>query len=136
MAVQPVNPFVLKDVNFNVADDDFAAHVSQVEFTPTASAINWKGLTPSAVFSDVTTATWVCTLAFAQDWSATGLSTYLYNNEGKTVEVAFRPKNGVGPSFTADVIITPGAIGGTVDTVAIGTVSLGVKGRPELVPAV
>lgn len=134
MVAVPVNPFVLKDVLFNVAEDDYAAHVSQVEMTPASSAVTWKGLSPEAMFTDVTTATWVCTLSFAQDWSTTGLSTYLFNNEGKTVAVEFKPKNSTGPTFTANVIITPGAIGGTVDAVAVGTVSLGMSGRPVLVP--
>lgn len=133
MVVQAVNPFVLKDVNFIVVADDYAAHVSQVEFVPTAAAITWKGLTPTASFTDVSTATWVCTLAFAQDWSLTGLSAYLFEHEGETVEVQFRPSSGLGPTFSAEVIITPGSIGGTVDAVAVGTVSLGVMGKPELV---
>lgn len=132
MASQPVNPFVLKDVIFEVATDDYAAHVSQVEFTPSASAVTWKGLTPSSVFSDQTTATWACTLSFAQDWAETGLSRYLFDNEGEEVAVTFSPRNATGPSFAADLIITPGAIGGTVDSVATATVTLGCKAKPVI----
>lgn len=135
MASIAVNPFVLKDVVFEVGADDYAAHVSQVEFTPEASTITWKGLTPDATFTDVASATWTCTISYVQDWSATGLSRYLYEHEGDTVAVEFTPVNG-GPAFTADVIIVPGAIGGSVDSFAAGSVTLGVQGRPLLVPAV
>lgn len=127
-----VNPFILKDCLFQVADDNYEAHVSQVEFTPTSSPVTWKGLTPSAVFTFGTNATWVCALAFAQDWNtANSLSRYLFTNEGNEVVVTFEPVAG-GPAVTATLIVTPGAIGGTIDSVAVSTVSLAVKGKPAL----
>lgn len=130
MATPAVSPIVLTDVLLTVGADNYQAHVSQVEFTPTSSNVTWKGLTPAANFTFGTTATWTVTLAYAQDWeTADSLSGYLFDNEGETVSVVFAPKNG-GQAFEADVIITPGAIGGTVDTVAVATVTLGVKGKP------
>ncbi len=136
MAAINVAPFVLKDVLLTVGTDSYEAHVSQVEFTPSASTQTWQGLTPASVHTDMSTATWTCTLAYAQDWeTANSLSRYLYDNEGQTKSVVFRPKSGTGPSFEADIIITPGAIGGTVNSFATATVTLGVKGKPDLVPA-
>lgn len=129
------NPLVLKHVVLEVGADDFAAHVSSVTFTPAASTLSWQGLTPDSTFTDVSKATWTVGLTFAQDWTATtSLSRYLFDNEGETVAMEFKPKSGEGPSFTADVTITPGAIGGDVNTVAVGTVTLGST-RPVLVPA-
>lgn len=135
MAAIAVAPIILKDVSFSVASDDYEAHVSQVEFVPSSSTVNWKGLTPSSVFSFGTNATWVCNLSFAQDWETTNsLSKYLFANEGTEVAVTFEPKSG-GAAFSATLIIAPGSIGGTVDSVAVSTVSLGVKGKPALTPA-
>lgn len=134
MALVAVNPIVLKDVELLFgATDDYAAHVSQVEFTPSASQVTWKGLSPEANFTDTATATWTCTLAYAQDWSEDGLSRFLFEHEGESQPVTFRPVKGGGPSFTATLVITPGAIGGTVDAYAAATVTLGVTGRPQLV---
>ena len=48
--------------------------------------------------------------------------------------MVFTPKNG-GPSFSADVVITPGAIGGAVNAFATTSVTLGCNGKPVLVPA-
>ncbi|MCM3778988.1 hypothetical protein [Microbacterium hydrocarbonoxydans] len=136
MATITVAPFVLKDVLLTVGTDNYEAHVSQVELTPSASTQTWQGLTPTSVHTDMSTATWTCTLAYAQDWeTANSLSVYLFNNEGQTKSVVFRPRSGSGPSFEVDVIVTPGAIGGSVNSFATATVTLGVKGRPELVPA-
>lgn len=138
MAAIAVSPFVLKDVTLQIELDNYEAHVSQVQFDPSSSAVNWKGLTPSSVFSDVSTATWTCTLAYAQDWvTPDSLALYLHEHEGETIDVIFKPRIGTGqPSITAVLIVTPGAIGGTVDQVAVATVTLGVQGKPAIVPAV
>ena len=136
MPIIAVQPIVLKDVVLEIEDDDFAAACSSAVITPTSSAVVFKGLKPDAVFTDVTAATWALALTFAQDWVTAGsLSLYLFNNEGATVEGVLKPQSGVGPSFAVTIIITPGAIGGAVDQVATATVTLGVSGRPVLVPA-
>jgi hypothetical protein len=136
MAVLNVQPLVLKNVELLIGTgtpDDFRKHVSSVAFTPSASTVTWTGLGLNT-FTDVSTATWTCDLTFAQDWaSANSLSRFLYENEGETVPVSFTPKDG-GPAFTANVSITPGAIGGAVGAVSESTVSLG-SDKPVLVPA-
>lgn len=130
-----INPLVLKDVLFRVADDEYQAHCSAVVFTPSSSISTWKGLTPSSVHSAGSAATWTCDLTYAQDWDTEGsLSRYLYEHEGEEVNVEFQPRRGIGPSFTATIIIQPGAIGGQVDTFGETSVSCGSKGRPQLVP--
>ena len=135
MAVIAVKPFVLKDSVFKVEADDYAGHTSAVEFVPSSSPVVWKGLKPASVFTDVASATWVCNVALAQDWDTpNSLSRYLFEHEGEAVEVIFEPASG-GTGFSATLVITPGSIGGTVDGVAVSTVSLGVQGRPVEIPA-
>lgn len=134
MAEITVNPFVLRDVIFNVGTDGYKAHVSNVTFTPSSSVVTWQGLTPTATFSFGTSATWTCDLEYAQDWdTADSLSRYLFENEGEEIAVTFEPVAG-GPGIAATLIVTPGAVGGAVNTVAVATVSLGVKGKPVLDP--
>lgn len=134
MAVAPLTGLSLKDVTLDIDGTDYKYHASAVTFTPASTTISWTGLGNNTI-TDVTTATWTLALTYVQDWSATGLSTYLYNSEGESVPVTFIPRAG-GPSFTAEVVITPGAIGGTVNTFVESTVTLGVNGKPVLVPAV
>jgi hypothetical protein len=131
MTVIGIQPFVMKDCTLKIDSDNYEANVSQVEFVPSTSQVTWKGLTPTAVFTDSGAPTWVCTLAYAQDWESTdSLSQYLMDHANEKVTAVFEPKVG-GASFTADVIIAPGNIGGTVDGVAVGTVTLGVDGAPS-----
>jgi hypothetical protein len=138
MANITVNPLYLKDTTFLVAADNYEAALSSVSFTPASSTATWQGLTPAASFTFATTATWTCTLEYAQDWGTTNsLSQYLFANEGKEVVVKFAPQKGTttAPTFTATVIITPGSVGGAVNSVATASVTLAVKGKPTLAPA-
>jgi len=130
-----VSPFVLKDVTLTLGTDSYEKHVSEVRFTPSASTISWTGLGGNTV-TDVATATWTATLGYVQDWETVdSLSQYLLANEGESVEATFKPKSGSGPSFTATLTVTPGAIGGAVNAYATTQVTLGST-KPVLVPAV
>lgn len=132
MAAVPVVPIVLKDVTLVVEADNFELHVSQVQFDPSVQTQTWKGLSPSAVFTDQSAPTWTCTLGYAQDWSTVNtLSGYLYANQGLVKHVKFTPDvNTPQAAWDADIIISAGPIGGTVDAFQLGTVTLGVQGRP------
>lgn len=132
MADIAVQPILMGDATLTFGADGYQAHVSSAVFTPSSSVVVWKGLTPTAKFSFGASASWTLDLELAQDWAtAAALSRYLFENEGETVAVVFEPVDG-GASVSADIIITPGSIGGAVDTVATSTVSLGVQGKPVL----
>lgn len=139
MAVVPITPapFVLKNVSLIVGPVDtgfeFAKAVDSVTFTPKSSTVTWTGAGGNT-FTDVTTATWECGLSYAQDWdSADSLSHYLHDHEGEQVLCTFKPKTVGTPTVTATLVITPGAIGGTVNQVATASVTLGVTGKPTIV---
>lgn len=140
MAVLDVKPLILKDVELLIGDgstaDDFRKFVSQVEFTPSSSSTSWTGLGGNT-HTDTAVATWTATLRYVQDWESTkSLSRYLYDNEGKTVPVKFKPKAGVGsvtnPTWNAQMVVSPGAVGGQVNAYAETSVTLGLNGRPTI----
>jgi hypothetical protein len=136
MAVIATSAFVLNNCKLTIGTagtaDNYEGSVSAAEFVPSASSVNWKGLTPSSVFTFQTIATWVLNLSFAQDWAtANSLAQFLLANEGSQKTVVLTPLTG-GKSFTAVVNITPGSIGGAVDAVAVGSVALGVIGKPAI----
>lgn len=136
MAAVAVAPFVLKDATLLVGTDNYEAHVSQVSFDPTTSTLTWQGLTPAASFSDVSSPSWACTLAYAQDWKTpNSLSRYLYDHQGETVSATFTTNPGAG-AWAVSLIITPGAVGGQVNAYAVATVTLGVSGQPTFTPPV
>lgn len=136
MALIAISPIVLRDCLFTVAANNYESSVSGVVFTPTTSQVTWNGLTPDATFTFPGVTTWVCTVSYAQDWTtADSLSRYLHEHEGEEVAAVFEPVNG-DPSVTANLVIVPGSIGGNVNEVAVGTVNLGVQGKPVVAPVV
>ncbi len=132
-----VTPRVFKNYRLRIGADNYEQHVSEVSFQPSSSIQTWKGGTPEAVFSDATNATYTCQVVYAQDWETPeSLSLYLMNHEGETIEgVEFHPLGPTGPSFLADLIIVPGAIGGAIDAYGTATVQLGVQGKPTYLPS-
>lgn len=132
MATVEVKPLVMLDVIANISlapsgGDDFSKHLDAVTLTPTASAITWTGLGKNT-FSATQTATWSAVLNYAQDWESDAdesLSRFLFDNEGVTLYITFRPMRNAGTSWTIEATASPGAIGGTVGSVATASVTLG-----------
>ena len=130
MSTIAVKPLILKDVLLTIGagtPDEYQKHCSGVQWVPNAAQQTWQGLTPDSAFTDVANATWAVTLNYVQDWeTANSLSQYLFEHEGETVEMVFTPVKGTGKkTFTANVTITPGAIGGEVNAYATTSVTLG-----------
>lgn len=137
MTTLAVVPLILKDVMLTLGalGDDYRKHVSGVKLTPSSSQTTWKGLGGNS-HTDATVPTWTCQLDYVQDWSsASSLSRYLFEHSGETVPATFQPISGSGPSFTANLSIVPGDIGGQVDAYATTSVTLG-SDQPVLVPGV
>lgn len=134
MAVIAVAPFVLKDALLTIATDNYEKHVSGVIFTPQMTPVTWQGLTPDSAFSDASNPIWTCQMDYAQDWMTTNsLAQYLLTNAGTQKVGVFKPLGATGsgkPIFTATLLIVPGPIGGVVNTVQTGTVTMGVIGQP------
>jgi hypothetical protein len=129
-------PYVARHVSFQLDATEFAAEVSDAQLVPAATVQTWQGLVPASQYSDVGPATWTVNLTFAQDYNeALSLATFLFDNEGSIVPMTFEPQEG-GAAFTADVVITPGLIGGAVNAYAEATVTLGVQGKPTRTPPV
>jgi hypothetical protein len=136
MTTPTVAPFVLKDVTFLVALDNYEAHLSQVQLDPSVQTLAWQGLTPSASFSDTSSPSWAATLAYAQDWKTpNSFSQYLYDHQGETVAATLTTNPGAG-SWAVNLIINPGAVGGQVNAYAVATVTLGISGQPVFTPPV
>lgn len=135
MADIAIDPIVLKNVSLLIPTDNYSTSVSSVTFTPTTSTITWSGLGLNT-YTGSSIATWVCAIEYAQDWKTpNSLSQYLFNNEGNEVNMTFKPELNDGPSFTAPILIVPGAIGGAVNAVSVASVSLPCAEKPSLVPA-
>lgn len=131
-------PLPLNDVVLQVGADNYEASVSKVQLDPTVVNAVWRGMTPSAVIPVVGSITWALTIDYAQDFtSASALANYLFSNAGTTKTIIFKPKKPTttGPTWTVTAVIQPGPIGGELDSIAKGSVTLQVVGQPALTTA-
>lgn len=135
MVVQGIAPLVLKDYVVTIGADDFKKAVSKISLVPSAQTVTWSGGGGTS-FSDTSAATWVANVEYMQDWDSPGsLSRYLFAHEGEKVALAFSPRNGSGPSFTAMATVVPGAVGGDLNAPATTSVTLPLDGKPVLAEA-
>jgi hypothetical protein len=117
-------PFILGASVLTIDGDAYEGQVSGAVFTPSASVTTWTSIS-SVTHSFTSPATWVLDLTLAQDWQdADALARYLHENEGEVVPAVFTPISG-GETVTANITVTPGAIGGGSAGVAESTVQMG-----------
>lgn len=133
MATITPAPMTLANALLVVGADNYEKAVSAVLFEPTTGVLTWKGLTPDAVYTDVSNPEWTCKFGYAQDWeTANSLAQYLLANSGQQKVVVFKPRGATTgkPIFTATVVIAPGPIGGDGNAILDGEVTLAVVGQP------
>lgn len=126
-------PIILNDMVLQIASDNYEASISKAQLDPTTPTQTFRGLTPAAVYPLAGTPVWLFSLEYAQDWETTNsLAQYLMANAGAQKTITMKPKKPIttGATYTFDVIIVPGPIGGSVDTVAVGSAQLPVVGQP------
>lgn len=133
MVAIAVNPLVLKNYTLKIDADNYEKAVSAVVLTPPSSSqVSWQGPIGTDFYDDSTTGAWTAQVDFVQDWDTSGsLSAYLFDNDGATKTVVFVPTSGVGkPTFTVDVILRSGPIGGTTRQFAVSSVTMACKTKP------
>jgi hypothetical protein len=125
-------PLFFKDYILKNPTTDRAEQCSAVTLTPKPTIHTFKGggAVP-ANFKDLEL-DWTLDLVFGQDFvEPTSLSRTLLAGAGTVGEGwIFEPANGAGPTFTVDVLMVPGAAGGTGRAHATASVSLEVIGQP------
>jgi acetyltransferase-like isoleucine patch superfamily enzyme len=117
-------PYIMGAAILTLGGSAYEGQISGAVFTPSASVTTWTAIN-SDTHSFTSPATWVLDLNFAQDVNDDGaLSRYLHENEGLIVPAVLTPI-GEGATVTANVTLTPGAIGGESTAVSVSTVQLG-----------
>lgn len=122
------NPYALKNATLSIETDDYTAAVTQVEFSPSVATSTVRTI-DGVAHKDQSTSEWNCTIGFIQDLDPSGLLRYMLDHDGESKSVSFVPESG-GPTITADLVVSPGAIGGTAGAdLAVGSVTL-VSSKP------
>lgn len=76
---------------------------------------------------------YVLNLEYAQDWTIdTGISMFLYDNDGLLVDFSLQPTADAEPIAIGRCYIVPGDFGGTAGEIMVGSVALGIEGKPDI----
>lgn len=131
VTIPEVKPLVLKHFDLIIQTKNFKKHVDQVTLTPSSNTVTWTGAGLNT-HTDATTATWLATIGYMQDWeSADSLSQLLFDSEGEVLPAIFRPRAGAGKEWAVKLIASPGAVGGTIGSFGNTTVTLGCAEKPK-----
>ncbi len=77
---------------------------------------------------------YVLNLAYLQDWHESGISMFLYENDGELVDFSIQPTADATPTAIGLCYITPGDYGGAAGEIMTASVSLGIDGKPTITP--
>ena len=125
-----MQPYVLKDAVLTIAADDFTAAISQAVFVPQA-VWSWHDSLASTATPIFERVRWTCTLSYLQDLTDGSLTLYLLTHVGETKTVVFTPVAG-GKTITADVMISPGQLGGVTSQLTTATVTMPLFDEPAV----
>jgi hypothetical protein len=125
VTVAEVDPIFLKNYELVIEALDYRKHVDSVALVPQTSTVTWRG-GGNNTHSDTAVQGWQAQIGYMQDWkSANSFSRFLWEHQGETVQAVFNPTAGEGTSWSVDLTIVPGQIGGAVGAAANTTVTLG-----------
>ena len=75
---------------------------------------------------------YVLNVDYAQDWGPTGISTFLFENDGVLVDFELIPTTSALPMAAGQCYAVPGDFGGAAGEIMVGSVSLGIDGAPTI----
>lgn len=127
MAIKtPTTPYAMNAATITLGADDWTAGVTQAELQPQSGEV----VTGVGGHKHRATSQWQLALGHLQDADVAGLTRYLFDHEGDTVDFVLTP-SAEGISWTGEVVLSPTAIGGTGGTtLAQASATLEVVGRP------
>lgn len=126
MAQIDVAPRAQKNLRLSIGADTFEKHVSSVQWAPSSSTVEWRGGTPDAVFTDITSETWTASVTLIQDWETEdSLANFLLEHAGEKVTAAYKPDADGTFEITAEITLASPAIGGAVNAFNESTVAMG-----------
>lgn len=117
------------------------AHLAEIVSNP-GDTVEYQTLCPTGSFSYAGKTSYELHIVAAQDWSATGLARFLWDNDGAVAEfqyqahgIAAMPPTAGAPGMAGTCTLVAPTYGGEADTVAELEVSMPCTAKPTLVTA-
>jgi len=128
--VLEIEPIFGKNYAVICAALDYRKHIDSFALVPQTQTQTWRGA-GNNTHSDVSVIGWNVQAGYMQDWkSEDSFSRFLQEHAGETLTFTFEPQAGEGTSWTVDVVIVPGQVGGAIGSPLNVTVTLACATDP------
>jgi hypothetical protein len=143
------NPLFMRDVSLKFkivsppgtyAEFNCDAHLAEIATEP-GDDVTYQTLCPTGSFSNVGQSTYALHIVAAQDWTATGLALFLWDNEGKLATFQYQAHgaatipSATAPGMTGEVRLVAPNYGGEAATYAELDVTMPCTTKPTKVTA-
>lgn len=120
----PVAARAQKDIRFQIGEDNYEMHVSNVEWPDADEEKTWRGGTPTARVTDVVAGDDKCNITFIQAWDdPESLCVFMFNHAGEQADVLYKPHADAAFQLSATITIKRPAIGGKTGELNESTVA-------------
>jgi hypothetical protein len=132
------SPKAIKNMLVQVGTNQYEKAVSSCKFTPTApSAVEFRGGTPDAVYTDQGSATWAAVITAAQDWEdEDSFVNFCLDHEGESATITYKPDAAGAFGLTATITIVAPEVGGDIGAFPTTTLTMPCNQKPTRVPVV
>jgi hypothetical protein len=128
--------FSLEDPDAAGTHLEYQCHVSACTIESEQETLTHETLCPDGSFSALGRETFSVLVTAVQDWTADGLTRFLWEHAGAAAELRFSPTGGAvaadSPIFVCQVTLPRPDVGGEVNTFATTEVTFPVTGVPQL----
>ena len=142
------NPLFMRDVSLTLklvsggtaAEFNCDAHLAEVVTTP-GDDVTYQTLCPTGSYSNVGRSSYGLHIVAAQDWSADGLASFLWDNEGALALFTYQAHGSAlvpsadAPGMTGEIRLIAPSYGGEADTYAELDVTMPCTTKPTKVTA-
>jgi hypothetical protein len=123
-----------------VAEYNCDAHTAEIVSTP-GDEVSYVTLCPDGSFTEIGRTSYALHIVAAQDWSATGLARFLWDNEGALATFTYQPHGAAidpsdsTPGMTGSVRLVAPNMGGEAESYAELDVTMPCTAKPTLAVA-
>jgi hypothetical protein len=116
--------YVNTDITFTLDDEEWQCWCTRAELSYDVDEQDVVPLCSAEVRKLLGTETWTLDVEYYQDWTETGISSFLHDHRGQTVTFELGPAQEDGRVAKGTCVVKGGPLGGTAGELATGAVAM------------
>lgn len=116
--------YVNTDITFTLDGEEWQCWCTRAELSYDVDEQDVVPLCSNEVRKLLGTETWTLDVEYYQDWTEAGISTFLHDHRGQTVDFELGPTQDDGRVAKGTTVVKGGPMGGTAGDLATGSVAM------------